>query len=377
MSELLVNTIKKADGTGSLTVPAESGTVVTTASPSLGRRNLIINGAMVQDQRNGGSSVTPTASGTYTLDRWRANISVSSKFSVQQSTEAPANHTNSLLVTSLAATTVSASNQYFIGTRLEGYNIAHLKFGTADAQSITLSFWVRSSLTGTFGAGVFNSAANRCYPISYTISSANTWEQKTVTIEGDTSGTWLTNNGVGLQLIFSLGIGSTFQGTAGAWTSSAHLTASSTVNLVETNGATLYITGVQLEVGSVSTPYEHRSYGEELALCQRYFQRSVDNDTGDNLSTGATQAGTTAVRFVWPLSVPLRASPTVSQTGTGWKMFAYNTSNGSTNTPTVYRHTVDAAYIGLQVNNYSGLSDNRVCTTSPQNLTKLDFDSEL
>lgn len=273
MSELLVNTIKKADGTGSLTVPAESGTVVTTASPSLGRRNLIINGAMVQDQRNGGSSVTPTASGTYTLDRWRANISVSSKFSVQQSTEAPANHTNSLLVTSLAATTVSASNQYFIGTRLEGYNIAHLKFGTADAQSITLSFWVRSSLTGTFGAGVFNSAANRCYPISYTISSANTWEQKTVTIEGDTSGTWLTNNGVGLQLIFSLGIGSTFQGTAGAWTSSAHLTASSTVNLVETNGATLYITGVQLEVGSVATPFEHRSYGEELALCQRYYEK--------------------------------------------------------------------------------------------------------
>lgn len=240
-----------------------------------GRRNLIINGAMIHDQRNGGSSVTPTASGTYTLDRWRANISVSSKFSVQQSTVAPANHTNSLLVTSLAATTVSASNQYFIGTRLEGYNIAHLKFGTADAQSITLSFWVRSSLTGTFGAGVFNSAANRCYPISYTISSANTWEQKTVTIPGDTSGTWLTNNGVGLQLIFSLGIGSTFQGTAGAWTSSAHLTASSTVNLVETNGATLYITGVQLEVGSVATPFEHRSYGEELFSCYRYYYKII------------------------------------------------------------------------------------------------------
>jgi hypothetical protein len=184
-----------------------------------------------------------------------------------------------------------------------------------------------------------------------------------------------------LLIQFILAAGSSFtSGTlASDWEAyvAANRVDSNQVNLADSTDNEFYLTGVQLEVGDTATPFEHRSYGEELALCQRYFQRAVDNDTGDNLSTGANQAGTTAVRFVWPLSVPLRASPTVSQTGTGWKMFAYNTSNGSTNTPTVYRHTVDAGYIGLQVNNYSGLSDNRVCTTSPQNLTKLDFDSEL
>lgn len=316
-----------------------------------GRRNLIINGAMVQDQRNGGSSVTPTASGTYTLDRWRANISVSSKFSVQQSTEAPAKHTNSLLVTSLAATTVSASNQYFIGTRLEGYNIAHLKFGTADAQSITLSFWVRSSLTGTFGAGVFNNAANRCYPISYTISNANTWEQKTVTIPGDTSGTWLTNNGVGLQLIFSLGIGSTFQGTAGAWTSSAHLTASSTVNLVETNGATLYITGVQLEVGSVSTPYEHRSFGDELALCQRYYQYY---DSTDRLSAWGS-ANSTYIFTANVLEKPMRAQPTVSLSGAA-TFDAYHRSSYNQSSANIHRNSGSKNAVILQLGNFSGIT---------------------
>ena len=259
--------------------------------------------------------MTPTTSGTYTLDRWRANISVSSKFSVQQSTVAPANYTNSILITSLAATTVSASDQYFIGTRLEGYDIAHLNFGSADAQTITLSFWVRSSLTGTFGAGIFNSAANRCFPISYTISSANTWEQKTVTIAGDTSGTWLTDNGVGLQLIFSLGIGSTFQGTAGAWTSSTHLTASSTVNLIETNGATLYITGVQLEVGTVATPFEHRSYGEELALCQRYFQR-VGSTSGDTMPPIYATRNTTNQALLGYTAVQcFRATPSITMSG--------------------------------------------------------------
>ena len=342
-----------------------------------GRRNLIINGAMVQDQRNGGSSVTPTASGTYTLDRWRANISVSSKFSVQQSTEAPANHTNSLLVTSLAATTVSASNQYFIGTRLEGYNIAHLKFGTADAQSITLSFWVRSSLTGTFGAGVFNSAANRCYPISYTISSANTWEQKTVTIEGDTSGTWLTNNGVGLQLIFSLGIGSTFQGTAGAWTSSAHLTASSTVNLVETNGATLYITGVQLEVGSVATPFEHRSYGDELALCYRYYYQW---NTGEQFNAIAVGMAEQVNELRWAISFPteMRSKPTQSLSAAG-DFTAWDASHSSTlNTRLAYNAGKNTAFIRYN-GTTSGFTTGRalVLYAASNATAAMKFDAEL
>ena len=376
MSELLVNTIKKADGTGSLTVPAESGTVVTTASPSLGRRNLIINGAMQVAQR--GTSFTSLATGTYALDRYQFYRSGGGNWNVEQSTDAPDNFKNSVKITvSTADSSIAAGDYYLFGQKIEGQNMSHLNFGSSAAQTVTLSFQVKSSLTGTFSGVLTNSAENRSYPFTYSISTANTWEAKTVTVAGDTSGTWLDTNNIGMEVWFDMGSGTTYQGTAGAWAGATYYAASSSTQLIGTASATFQITGVQLEVGSVATPFEHRSYGEELALCQRYFQRAVDNDTGDNLSTGANQAGTTAVRFVWPLSVPLRASPTVSQTGTGWKMFAYNTSNGSTNTPTVYRHTVDAGYIGLQVNNYSGLSDNRVCTTSPQNLTKLDFDSEL
>ena len=311
MSELLVNTIKKADGTGSLSVPAESGTVVTTASPSLGRRNLIINGAMVHDQRNGGSSVTPTASGTYTLDRWRAVLSLSSKYSVQQSTVAPTNFNNSLLVTSLASTSLSASNQYRIDYGLEGYDVAHLNFGTAEAQPVTLSFWVRSSLTGNFGAAIFNNGANRCYPFNYTISSADTWEKKTVTITGDTTGTWLTNNGAGIYLSFSLGVGSSFEGTADAWTSSTHLAPSSSVSVVGTSGATWYITGVQLEVGSVATPFEHRSYGEELALCQRYYyKKTIGTNSNTTYGVGVVSSSTEAERVFAMHPVEMRAQPT-------------------------------------------------------------------
>jgi len=343
-----------------------------------GRRNLIINGAAVHDQRNGGSSFTPTASGQYTLDRWRPNMSASSKFSVQQSTESPASFTNSVLITYLAATTVSASDQYFIGTRLEGYNIAHLNFGSSDAQTITLSFWVRSSLTGTFGAGIFNSAANRCFPISYTISSADTWEQKTVTIAGDTSGTWVTDNGVGLQLIFSLGIGSTFQGTAGAWTSSAHLTASSTVNLVETNGATFYFTGVQLEVGSVATPFEHRSYGEELTLCQRYYYRWTQGAQYGAIAVGMVEQSN-ELRWVIDFPTIMRANPDQAISSTShWTAWDASFST-NINTRLAYYASKQNAFIRYSGNS-SGFTIGRALTlytTEPAGTAWMEFNAEL
>jgi hypothetical protein len=157
---------------------------------------------------------------------------------------------------------------------IEGFNVADLGWGTASAKSVTISFWVRSSLTGTFGGALYNNSFNLSYPFTYTISSADTWEYKTVTIAGDTSGTWLTNNGIGLGVNFGLGTGSDFSGTAGAWTGSGLLSATGAVSVIGTLNATWYVTGVQLEVGSVATPFERRPYGTELALCQRYFEKT-------------------------------------------------------------------------------------------------------
>jgi hypothetical protein len=259
------------------TLQASTGTVALTSQ--LGATNRIINGNMVIDQRNAGASVTPTVDAQYTLDRWGTGLSAASKFSVQQnagSVTPPAGFSNYLGVTSLAATSLGATDYFLQYQKVEGYNAADLDFGKSTAKTITISFWIRSSLTGTFGASILNSAANRCYPFSYTISAANTWEQKSVTIAGDTTGTWLTTNGTGLQIVFSLGVGSTYSGTANAWTSSSFIfQPTGSTSVVGTNGATWYVTGVQLEVGSTATAFQFRQYGQELALCQRYYEKET------------------------------------------------------------------------------------------------------
>jgi hypothetical protein len=253
-------------------------------------KNRIINGDMRIDQRNAGASVTPTATnGSYTLDRWNANNVAASKYSVQQnagSVTPPAGFTNYLGVTSLAATTVGSGDYYQIMQPIEGYNIADLGWGTASAKTITLSFWVRSSLTGTFGGSLNNSAENRSYPYSYTISSANTWEQKSITITGDTTGTWSTTNGGGIAVRFSLGMGSTYSTTAGSWVAGIYASATGATSVVGTNGATWYVTGVQLEQNTSATPFERRLYNQELANCQRYCP-VFDISTGDQFSGNA------------------------------------------------------------------------------------------
>jgi len=240
---------------------------------SLGFRNRIINGDMRIDQRNAGAAITPT-DGQFTVDRWKASLNVASKFSLQRSTIAPAGFTNSLLVTSLSSYTVGAGEVTGVMHMIEGFNTADFGWGAAGAQTVTLSFWVRSSLTGTFGGSLRNSASNRSYPFSYTIIAANTFEYKTITIAGDTSGTWLTDNGTGLMLYIALGVGATFSASAGSWQTGNFVSVPSATSVVGTNGATFYITGVQLEAGSVATPFERRPYGTELSLCERYCETS-------------------------------------------------------------------------------------------------------
>jgi hypothetical protein len=243
-------------------------------SPQPTFRNLIINGDMRIDQRNAGASVTSNGV-TYTLDRWQAYSDVGSKYTVQQSTDAPAGFTNSLLATSSSAYTVGTNEVYGLFQYIEGFNTADLSFGTASASTVTLSFWVKSSLTGTFGGSLVNNGFTRAYPFTYTISVANTWEYKTVTVAGDTAGTWLTNNGVGIGLILGLGCGSGRSASAGSWTATYLVfSATGATSVVGTSGATFYITGVQLEVGEQASDFENLQYGTQLALCQRYFQKS-------------------------------------------------------------------------------------------------------
>jgi hypothetical protein len=279
---------------------------------------------MVIDQRNAGASVTPTA-GQYLVDRWQAATNVTAKFSAQQSTTAPVGFTNSLLVTSLSAYSIGAGELCAIRHRIEGYNVADLGWGTANAKTITISFWVRSSLTGTFGGSLMNATTNRSYPFTYTISVADTFEYKTVTIAGDTSGTWNKTNDTGISVLFGLGVGSSLAGTAGAWAASEFYGATGATSVVGTNGATFYITGVQLEVGTQATSFEYRQYGTELQLCQRYCQNFRAADWNDIYRRYCTVLLNTSLAYngILPLLVKMRTAPTLTTGGT------FNLWNGS------------------------------------------------
>jgi hypothetical protein len=277
-------------------------------------RNRIINGAMVIDQRSAGASTTVTAGGYFSCDRWQELSDASSKYSVQQSSTAATGFSNSLLFTSLSAYTVDSGETFAVRHNIEGFNTADLMWGTANAQTITLSFWVRSSLTGTFGGAVKNSAQDRSYPFTYTINSANTFEYKTVTIAGDTTGTWIgATNGIGIRVVFGLGVGSTVSGTAGAWAGSNFNSATGATSVVGTNGATFYITGVQLEVGTQATSFEYRQYGTELALCQRYYQK-LGLKNSAFIGSGQSPLSNLGIVYV-KYTTTMRASPTANYSG--------------------------------------------------------------
>jgi len=280
-------------------------------------RNRIINGDMRIDQRNAGASVTiNAAAATYALDRWfgfgQASDGV---FTIQRSTTAPTGFTNSLLVTvTTADASLGSTQNYVLAQYIEGFNCADFGWGAAGAQTVTLSFWVRSSVTGTYSGSLRNGAVNRSYPFTYSISAANTWEYKTVTVAGDTTGTWATDSTSGPQVIFSLGAGSTLSGTAGAWAGSNLVGATGATNLIATNGATFYVTGVQLEVGTAATPFERRLFGQELALCQRYYWTSTQSGVAATQRMFLSNTGSTVRFFHSYYPVTMRANPTISGT---------------------------------------------------------------
>jgi hypothetical protein len=324
-------TVVIQDGTSTATVVnlTATGTVNVgggNISPQTGFKNRIINGAMTIDQRNAGASVATTVVGTstYTVDRWAYVVAQASKFTVQQNAGAvtpPVGFTNYLGTTSTSAYSSLSSDYFGLIHVVEGFNAADLGWGTANASTITCSFWVRSSLTGTFSGSFRNEAVNRYYVFSYTISAANTWEYKTITIVGDTSGTWVKTNSIGIRIWFDLGSGSGFVGTVGSWQASSAVTATGSTSIVGTSGATFYITGVQLELGSVATPFEFRSIGTELALCQRYFS-VVSGFSGYGYFAGGSASLITTV----PLPVTMRAAPTVTITSSGSLTAGFSTT---------------------------------------------------
>jgi hypothetical protein len=362
-------------GTNGVTFP-DSSLQAAAASPYV-LKNRLINSAMVIDQRNAGASVTIPSATTYSLDRFYFQQSQASKYSFQQnagSVTPPVGFTNYLGVTSSSAYSITSSDYFNLGQNIEGYNVADLDWGTANAKTITISFWVRSSLTGTFGVSLRNNDADRNYQASYTVSSANTWEQKSITVAGDTAGTWtpMTNN-AGLRIGFGLGVGSNFTASAGSWGAGNKFGLTGATSVVGTSGATFYITGVQLEVGTSATPFERRLYGQELANCQRYYQLL------DHLSLSAAR-GTTSIETSFMFPVWMRATPTIdSSVGQGYQIydafgngFTQSSFNGAF---AVTGATQKGGFISL--GNFTGLTQGRTYVTNAANVGKFGLSAEL
>ena len=289
---------------------------------ALSNRNLIINGAMQVAQR--GTSATSVANiGYNTVDRFGGNSANAGSFSHtdEQSSDAPVGFIKSRKITVTTAQTTSSGTRNQVRHQVEGFNCSQLNWGTSNAKTVTLSFWVKSSVTGPMAVSFINQSETHSYVSNYTVNVSNTWEYKTITVEGPTVGTWNTNETIGVRLAWDLGSGSTNEApSADTWHTGWYYRTSSSVRLAETLNATWQITGVQLEVGDTATPFEHRSYGQELALCQRYFEAvsvqgsGSDKDIGHGASNASGAPNFQASVF-W--KVPKRSSPTVTLAAAG------------------------------------------------------------
>ena len=307
---------------------------------SQGFKNRIINGAMVIDQRNAGASITVSSGTNFNVDRFKSSNQTTAVVTLQQVSDAPIGFVNSSKFTvTTADSSIGSTEICYIAQLIEGFNVADLGWGTANAKTVTLSFWVKSSITGLMGGAISNTV--RSYPYSYTINSANTWEYKTVTIAGDTSGTWNTTNSIGIIVYFNIGCGTDYLNTPGVWVTAEDFGPTGQVNVISTLNATWQVTGVQLEVGSTATSFEYRDFGTELQLCQRYFECSYDygvpvGDVNANALARATLGiyGANNQSYgVFYYKVNKRAVPTVTYyngNGTAGQLTVYPTSGGST-----------------------------------------------
>jgi hypothetical protein len=323
--------ISTGDASGQLALQANGVTQATVSSTGLamatgqtintnntyGFKNRIINGNMVVNQYTPGSSVSSTAGTTVRpIDRFFVDNNGSGTVTCAQSTSVyPAGFTNSLSLTVTATDTAAAGDYLLLSQAIEGYNTADLNWGTANAATITVSFWVRSSITGTYGASIRGGTSFQSYPFTYTINAANTWEQKTATIAGPTTGTFASTTSQSFQVMFDLGSGSNFNGTANTWQSGSYWRTSACVSWIANSAATFYMTGLQIEVGSQATSFDFRSIGQELALCQRYYS-TIGKDSTNSFILGGYGLAGAAAYATYTNPVTMRTNPTVTAVGT-------------------------------------------------------------
>jgi len=350
-----------------------------------GRRNMVINGAMQIDQRG----ATVTASG-YSVDQFKITKTAMDDLviAVTQDTDTPSEFTTALKLAVTTEEDAQAVDELLdIRHIIEAQNLQHLEFGTSTAKKLTLSFWVRSSTTGKYSLLFLLDDDTRSNLQSYTISTADTWEYKTITIDGDTTGVIDNDNGIGMSIIWTLSAGTNFTGTPhtgwGAYSATEDHAHSDMVDFAAVDDGTFHITGVQMEVGSVATPFEHRSFGEELALCQRYFYRD-QNTTAEYKRYVVMNVDTaTAARGNYFLPVPMRVHPALTVVG---QLSSYsggtirNLSTGLAINPSYAQASVSAGFhtvclfavvaSGQTAGHASGLIANNA-------VSSLSFDAEL
>jgi hypothetical protein len=346
-----------------------------------GRRNLIINGAMQVAQRGTSS----TASGNRSVDRYRVDFLNFDQLGVtqSQSTTVPTGEgfSNSLKVAvTTQETTLDANELFIIRQTIEAQNLQRLAYGTSSAKSLTLSFWVRSSLAGKYSVLFYSQDGNRSNTTSFTISSADTWEFVTISIDGDTAGTINNDNGAGLQVTWVLAAGTDWAGTPhsgwGAFVETDDYAFSDQVNFAAQTGE-FYITGVQLEVGTNASDFEHESFAETLQKCHRYFTR-IPRIDGTSVNTQiANGMGNTTNNFLGVIHFPteMRANPTLTAVG------SFRVFNGGTLNPTAgpARSSSSTVSMGISVGTGAGITtrDGLLLTQINDRAASLQFDAEL
>jgi hypothetical protein len=385
MSTIKVNSIKNTstddggiaiDNSGHVQV---DGVQLPTAG-ALSNRNLVVNGGMRVAQR--GTSFADATSDTYAADRWEYERSTSAVVTVSQETDAPPGYKNSIkaeITTADTSTAATAFTQFLY--KIEANDISHLAYGTADAKTCTISFWAKHSLAGTYPFSVQNHNGTRVFPSSYTINTANTWEYKTITFAGDTGGTWTTNGTeTGMRFILCWNMGSNFTGgTAGAWaatTGYADLTPTTGPDINGTVGNTVQWSGVQLEVGSKATPFEHRSYGDDLAKCQRYYYKHVEN-IGKNYAN-ATYYTSTLIAAHISFPTTMRVAPSLEvESGTNYYRAFRNGAADDFDNMTIVRAHVNGAALDASGTGASGTAGHGAVLATQNANSFIAFTAEL
>ena len=347
---------------------------------ALSNRNLIINGAMQVAQRGTSETSVSTSQYANACDRFRLNGN-NGTWTISQDTDAPDGFSNSFKMLLTATETIGSTSYWAVEQKIEGQNLQGLAYGTSSAKTVTLSFYVKSNITGTYTVNLYQDDGTKNFPKTYTIDSAGTWERKTISFEGDTSTALDNDNASSLRTTFFVVAGSGYNsGTPSSRVSYSNATfAAGHTAQVDAVNDYWQITGVQLELGTEATPFEHRSFGDELIRCQRYFNRYVTSG-GFTAIMPSINGGTTNARCGVPLSTKLRTTPTVTASGTNALQIRNHgsfTTLGSTSIAVGNEQQTEPNLVLLSVTVASGLTSAGINIPYLNTNAYLDFDAEL